>query len=274
MKLSFFIQPAFFDIANANLYVEINEQGLSYIILENEIFVALVVYQFESGSTDDASAAYIHQIIKEQPVLLEKFNAVHIIYSFTPSILVPQRFMKDLDHNAAIQLVYGDANERVIRTEFIYPHAIQNIYGIPTEVNKVLSRYFGFAGVNHIYTLLPNLVKDPGNHLYCIFSAGNLKIILMKEGKLQVMQTFQYKTPEDAAYYLLNLCKNFNTNEQEINVTLSGMIDANSALYAELHKYFLLLSFESLPVRYQYPEAIHEYPAHYFSHLFSIAACV
>jgi hypothetical protein len=274
LKLSFFIQPAFFDTANANLYVEINEQGLSYIILENEIFVALAVYQFENGFKDDASAAYIHQIIKEQPVLLEKFNAVHLLYSFTSSILVPQRFMKDLDQNAAIQLVYGDASERVIRTEFIYPHAIQNIYGIPAEVNKVLSRYFGFAAVNHIYTLLPNLVKDPGNHLYCIFSAGNLKIILMKDGKLQVIQNFQYGTPGDVAYCLLNLCKCFGVDEQGINVRLCGMIDASSALYKELHKYFLLMTFESLPAQYQYPEAIHQYPAHYFSHLFSIATCV
>ena len=88
------------------------------------------------------------------------------------------------------------------------------------------------------------------------------------------MQNFLYKIPWDVAYQLLNLCKSFEVDMSDIIVRISGMIDSSSGLYKELHKYFKLLEFDSLPGQYQYPEEIRQYPAHYFSHLFSVAACV
>lgn len=153
-------------------------------------------------------------------------------------------------------------------------HTIHNVYGNPAVVERVITRYFAFAESTHLFSLLPHVVKDADNHLYCIFSTGQLKVLLIREGKLQVMQSYSYKIPEDAAYHLLNLCKTFEININEIVVSLSGMIDASSVLYNELFKYFLQLQFDTLPKQYQYPEEIHQQPAHYFSHLFAIAACV
>jgi Protein of unknown function (DUF3822) len=272
LKLSINIQPVIADTTNADLYIEMNEQGLSYLILENSTFLALVKYEFDPGSGDDTVAGYIHQVIKDQPILLQKFKAVHVIYGYAQAILVPQQMMKDMDNNGMIQLFYGDSGERVVRTDFIYRSAIQNVYSIPAVVEMVITRYFGFALFTHIYSLLPNVVLNPVNLLYCIFSTGQMKVLFIREGKLQLMQNFQYSTPEDVAYHLLNLCKSFDANTSGISVRLSGMIDESSALFTELNKYFLLLEFDTLPEKFQYPEAINQYPSHYFSHLFSIAA--
>lgn len=274
MKLSFFIQPANTDTSNSNLYVEINKQGLSYIILDNGICVALVIYHFEQSASDESAAGYIHQIIEDQPVLLQKFNSIHIIYSYATAVLVPQAFINGMDNNAVLELVYGEDSERIIRTDFLSSHAIQNVYGIPLVVDSVMTRYFGFAGFTHIFSLLPGVMKEAGNYLYCIFSNGQLKALFIKDGKLQVIQNFKYSTPEDIAYQLLNICNRFEVNADDVVVRLSGMIDASSALYNELFKYFLFLEFEKLPDQYQYPPEISQYPDHYFSHLFSIAACV
>jgi Protein of unknown function (DUF3822) len=274
LTLSFHIQPQNINTTNADLYLEINAEGLSYIILDGDICVALVIYHFNEGISDESTAGNIHQIIANQPVLQQKFNKVHIIYAYAPSILVPDEFMNDQDSNAMLELVYGEVGERVTRTDFMPKHAIHNVYGIPAVIEMVITRYFGFATYTHLFSLLPDVVKDPGNHLYCIFSTGHLKALLIKEGKLQVMQTHSYTTPEDVAYHLLTLCKSFEINVSDIIVHLSGMIDANFTLYSELYTYFLQLRFEALPEQYQYPEELSRYPAHYFSHLFAIAACV
>ena len=274
MNLSFHIQPNIINTTNADLYIEINAQGLSYIILDNGICLALVIYHFNSGSSVETAAGYIHEVIKEQPVLQQKFNKIHIIYGYVPSILVPQEFMDGTDINAMLELVYGDASERITKADFMHRHARHNVYGIPVVIEQVITRYFGFAGFTHLFSLLPDVVKQPGNHLYCIFSTGQLKVLLIKEGKLQVMQNYSYKTPEDVAYHLLNLCKSFEVNVNGLKVRLSGMIDESSALYSELYKYFLQSELDALPDQFQYPEEFNEYPAHYFSHLFAIAACV
>lgn len=274
MNLSFFIQPGNNNTEYADLYIEVSTQGLSFIILDYGIAVALAIYHFETGASDETAAGYIHQIIEDQHLLQEKFNSVHIIYSYSPAILVPQQFLDGAYKDDLLALVFGEDSERVTRTDIMQKHAIHNVYGIPAQVEMALTRYFGYAECSHIFSLLPDTVKEPGNHLYCIFSSGQLKVLLVKDGKMQVMQNYNYSTPEDVAYHLLNLCKIFDVNVSGINVRLSGMIDASSALYTELLKYFLLMKFDTLPAQYEYPDAFKEYPDHYFSHLFSIAACV
>lgn len=274
MNLSFYIQPASVDTTTADLYLEINAHGLSYIILDNNACVALVIYHFGAGISEEAIANNIHQVIANQPILQQKFNSTHIIYGYSVSVLVPQEFMNDTDTNSILELVYGDVSEKATRADFMQGLNLYNVYGLPAVIEMVISRYFNFAEYTHLFSLLPGVLKEPGNHLYCIFSTGQLKLLLIKESKLQVMQTYSYKTPEDIAYYLLNLCKSFDVNVSSIKVHLSGMIDANSGLYNELYKYFLQLQFEGLPEQYQYPEELNQYPAHYFSHLFAVAACV
>ncbi|MBC7886939.1 MAG: DUF3822 family protein [Ferruginibacter sp.] len=274
MKLSFHIQPVNIDTTNADLFFEISAQGLSYIIIDNGICLAMVIYNFSEGTSDEAAVGYVHQVMADQPVLHQRFNKVHIIYGYAPSVLVPHQFMNDADSNAMLELVFGEASERVTRTDFMYRHAIHNVYAVPAVIEQVVTRYFGSADYTHQASLLPDVVKSAGNHLYCIFGTGRLKTLLLKEGKLQLMQNYWYKTAEDVSYQLLNQCKSFDMDTNEILVQLSGMIDASSGLYNELYKYFLQVQFEPLPVQYQYPEAINQYPPHYFSHLFAIAACV
>ena len=274
MILSFQIQPANIDTANASLFLEINAQGLSYTILENNTCLALVVYHFNAAISDETTAEYIHQVIANQPVLQQNFNQVHIIYGYAPSILVPEQFVNDADNRAMLELLYGDVSERVTRTDLVEGHATHNVYGIPAVIEMVITRYFDAAGYRHLFSLLPGVIKEAGNHLYCIFGRGHLKVLLIKENKLQLMQSYSYRTPDDVAYHLLSLCNGFDVSIGEVTVHLSGMIDVNSPLYTELYKYVTGLLLEGLPHQYQYPEEIQKYPGHYFSHLFAVATCV
>jgi len=274
LNLSFYIQPVKIDTTNADLYLDINARSLSYVIIDSNICLALAIYRFEPGSTDETIAQNIHQVIAEQPVLQQRFNKVHVIFGYNPFVLVPHQFMNGTDHHAMLELVYGESNERAIRTDFMYRHAIHIVYGIPKIIDNTVRRYFDLAQCTHLFSMLPDIVAQEGVHLHCIFNTGQVKVVLMKEGKLQLMQNYSYNTPEDAAFYLLHICKNFEVNVNTCKIHLSGMIDESSSLYAELYKYFLQIQLEPLPEQFQYPEEINQYPAHYFSHLFSIAACV
>jgi hypothetical protein len=274
LNLSFFIQPDNIDTINADLFLQINELGLSYTILDNGHCAALVMYDYGEGTSVETSTANIHQVIASQPCLQQKFNGVHIVYGYAPSVLVPGELKDSTDYNAILELVYGDANESVTREDFMKRQGIYNVYGIPSLIEMVLTRYFTSATHHHMFSLLADLITETGNHLYCVFETGQLKVMLLKEQSLQLMQRFSYKTSVDVLYHLLNLCKAYKVNVDDVLVHLSGKIDEHSPLYAELHQYFLRLTFEQLPPQFQYPDEVKEQPAHYFSHLFATAACV
>ena len=111
-------------------------------------------------------------------------------------------------------------------------------------------------------------------HLYCIFGIGQFTAMLIKEGKLQCIQSYSFKVPEDITFFLLQLCESFEISTEDVELQLNGMIDQKSNLFEELHNYFLTINFGTLPVNFTYPESINEHPEHYFSHLFQMIACV
>lgn len=274
MKPSFYIQPETIDTTNASLFIEINTQGLSYIILNGGVCVAMVMYKFTSNTPDEMAADNIHQVIMEQPVLKQNFTSVTIIYGYASSVLIPGSFINNTDNDALLQLVYGEAGDGITRTDEIKLQPVQNVYRVPGVIEMVMKRYFELARFTHLFSLLPGIAKGPAAAAYCIFSSGQFTVMLTKDGAIQALQNYCYKTPEDVAYQLIFLSNSFGINAMELTIRLSGMIDEYSLLYTELYKYFLLLVFDELPAQYQYPEELNKYPAHYFSHLFAVALCV
>ena len=100
------------------------------------------------------------------------------------------------------------------------------------------------------------------------------KAAVYKAGELQLIQTFAYQTPEDAAYYLLLICKQFKIAQTDLVLKISGLIDAQSALYTELLKYFEHVQHEGIPAELSTAGILDEYPSHYFSPLLKMSLCV
>ena len=274
MDSSFQIQPLSIDSANASLYIEISSHGLSYVIISNGLVLALNIYNFNDSPSDQQTADYIQQIIAKHPFLQQKFASVHIIYSYAASVLLPQEFFDSTDHKAMLELVYGNCGEQIIKSDFMQQYSIHNIYCIPSVIHEVMNRNFAAAKHKHHFSCMPDLLSGLDTNLYCIFGHGQMKAMIKKSGKLQAMQLFEFKTPQDAAYHLLNLCQSFEVDVKNCALLLSGMVTENSALYNELYKYFLQIQFVPLSDSLQYPNEMDNYPSHYFSHLFSITACV
>ena len=113
-----------------------------------------------------------------------------------------------------------------------------------------------------------------GDELFVGFQTNHLTMMLCKEGRLQVIQHFEYSSPEDAAYHLLNACRSFEVLPDKVHLHISGLIDERSGLYEALYKYFLNIEFDKLPAGFSFTEEIKDHPSHFFSHLFYQASCV
>ena len=110
--------------------------------------------------------------------------------------------------------------------------------------------------------------------MHCIFFHNSIKVFLFNGPALQLVQQFNYDTPVDAAYHLLNCCEQYNLAAAEITLMLSGMIDEQSKLYTELYRYFLSIEFEQTDKEIELHDRIKFYPSHFFSHLTGLASCV
>jgi hypothetical protein len=155
---------------------------------------------------------------------------------------------------------------------------MQNIYSIPKDIHSLFKEKFQGSQYWHFYTLMMVSSKNEeltkGNISRMIFYNDKFVLGFFKDGMLQLLQTFTYQTPEDAAYYLLLICKQLGISQHDMVLNISGLIDSQSALYTELLKFFPEVNYEGIPEVYNTNGLLDEYPSHYFSPLLKMSLCV
>lgn len=275
MNPSFNISTADFDPATSHLFVEAGPASVSMLVLDDKnSFTAVVCYAL-TATDIGALADEVKEILFEAPLLRHSYRKTAITWNFRESLIVPNEFAGQADHTAMLELVYGPSAKDVTRSDFLFRHHLHNVYRVPEPIDNLLRNKFIFASHTHLHSLLPDMVKKDGAaRLWVAFYKGSFTVIIHKDGKLQMVQQFAYSGPDDVAYYLLNACERFGIAPSAAVVELSGMIDTDSNLYTAIYKYFLNISLLSLPEQFEYDPAIREMPAHFFSHLFTAAACV
>mgnify|MGYP001544273745 FL=1 len=172
-----------------------------------------------------------------------------------------------------MNMMYGDlhVNETIL-TDLADVQSVYNCYRIPSALYEVVQNQYPNAVSTHQYSLLLKKTIEGKNKLSVIFYAKKLIVMLVKNGQLQLIQSFNYHTPEDVSYTLLNICRQFQISS--IKLEISGLLEENSALYKEIYKFFTEIEFTELPGDINYSEEIKQYPSHYFSYIFALNSCV
>jgi len=258
------------------LLVQAGKQGISFIQLDSDTntFISLQVYHFAMHLTESNIAGEINSILSAEDLLQQHFKKIFVTWCFEENILVPNEYFNSSDAAAMIELVYGDASQATVQNEMVLARDLHTVYRIPAAVKNIFNHWFPFCIQSHQSSLLINFDRGNKNLCYCNFYPNTLTVLLRINGQLQLIQNFDFGTPEDAVYHLLNVCRNFAADPTQTALTVSGMIDADSNLYNELYKYFLDIQFAGLPDNFNYAGEISHYPKHYFSHLFATASCV
>lgn len=281
------VQPAF-DIGNnqaenfpadSRLLIEISGQSLNYILHSPEPQRLLLLRQYRIYTTSERSAAdLLEEIISGDPVLHRFSGQATIVYNFPVSSLLPEE-LHDPSLNAPIsRLLYGDRENDLLFVEPVENMQMLNVYAAPRDIHLLCKSRFEGSRCWHFYTILLRWsAQDPvkkGDFTRVVFYNDKFVAAFFRETQLQLIQTFFYQTPEDVAYYLLLICRQFGIPPTEMVLYLSGLIDGQSALYTELLKYFSEVHCETYPAGYDADGLLTAYPSHYFSPLLNMSLCV
>jgi hypothetical protein len=272
LKAAFNIPHAITGNNSLSLLIEAGDHGIYFLWFIKAPFSVkgLVAYNFTEGVT----ATDIKNIFDSLDGSLSGLSSTTICYDFKQSILIPAKYNQEEIAEKSLSLVYGDNSNVVLNADKVTSANIHVHYRIPAGIDALFGKHFPKAAIFHATSLQLEMLNQEKDLLYCIFYHDSLKLILYKDGKLQIVQQFNYTIPDDAAYHLLNACEQFGIKPSEIKLRLSGMIDEHSKLYMELRNYFLNISFEAVADGIITTSDMKEFPAHFFSHLISLALCV
>jgi len=260
-----------FTIGNSNmacdiLLLEIGEDFCCYALLNGQQrnFQQIKYFTFEES-----------EAIKEITGILdglknENCEKVIVSSAFSQSMLVPHKYAQ---HNQSLLNAVYDLPSQKFFSDSIAEWQMIAAYSIPQSIYDLITDRFPSVQFFHAYTAGLKIYNGfvAADQIDIHFSTQHFRVLVKKDKHVQLAQTYSYKTPLDVAYYLLKICYEFKLNQSEVFIIVSGLIDQDSAMYNELHNYFLNLNFAQAP-SYSLPGD--EHPHHYFTSLYNLAACV
>jgi hypothetical protein len=248
------------------LLLEIGEGYCCQALLKGKerTFQQIKYTTFHSLEAEENLAAVFNELEKEN------YQQVIVCSALPQSLLIPNQF--NSSSPAFLNAIYDDASQKIF-TDSIPEWQTVTIYSIPASVFSLVIERFPSAQFLHAYTPVLKIYNGftATDQIDIHFSTQHFRILVKKQNHIQLAQIYSYKTPLDVVYYLLKICYESGLNQSQIFLIVSGLIDKDSAMYAELHSYFLNLHFAQAP---SYTVPGNEYPHHYFTSLYNLAACV
>ncbi|RYY64347.1 MAG: DUF3822 family protein [Chitinophagaceae bacterium] len=229
----------------------------------------LFVYQATKNISDGILAEELQKLLATEN--LPHYNSSSIRYNFKEGLLVPSAHYKEADREKLLACMYGEMPAAKYYSASATKPAATHIFAVPEVVDDVLSTRFFGADVSSSNPCLIEYAAQ--KELFCIIYNSYIKAILHVNGKLQIVQLYDYNTPADVAYHLLNVCQQHQISASEITLTLSGYIVEQSNLYEELYRYFLNIKMDDLSADIELNDEIREQPAHFFSFLIALVQC-
>jgi len=264
------------DPARCELVLAVNHRFFQYIVLEekNKV-VALKFYLLspEAGKSRDA----LEEILASDELLNKGISVTAVVYIMPESQLIPPDHYDPALSNELLSLVHGDLHKGQLLEDKMEGDALHNVYRVPGAVYTLLQEKLSPARASHFYSLWLEQVRSgqySGNSVCAWFYPGELLVMLIKEGALQLVQQIAYETAEDVSYHLLNIYRQFDLLPAEQPLRIGGMIETDSAMYEELLKYFMSVEIEEQPADLELAAGFSDFPGHFFAPLLKIAPCV
>ncbi|HEY0751881.1 MAG TPA: DUF3822 family protein [Chitinophagaceae bacterium] len=227
-----------------------------------------ILHNLDYYSFQDLDPLSIESIIRE--VMPGNVKETIICSAFKEALLVPPRIFNI--NQSFPDLIYPDAGGRLFN-DMIAEWQVINQYNVPLVIYNSISNEVPNVSCLHSFTcsLKVNNGMDAPIQLNVQFDTKQFRVLLKKEGKILLAQIYPYSVPLDVVYYLLKILQQHDLNQEDTHLIVSGLIEEDSALFKELYNYFLNMEIAK-------PGSIslenNNYPAHFFTSIYNLAACV
>src|SRR5882762_4129459 len=259
------------DLLQCRLLVEVNAHSFIYTLLNQRNMGPLVIKYFQLDQEKNKHLTEtLREILQGDPLLKRTVKETLLVYNFPESSLVPEPLFSMDTNKELTDIVHGNLQKGLILTEKIPWWELFNVYRISPDAHQLLQQQLSAGKYWHYYSLLLKSYKmfdsaEQNDCIKVIFYSDKMITLVLKEGKIHLVQTFHYQDTKDVAYHLLNCCRQLAISQEEVLLLVGGLIDRNSALSEELHKYFLRVTFEEIDESIKVTDELKELPLHYFS---------
>ena len=237
-------------IQTTRMSVQISLTGLSFLVTDaNKSPLHYKKIEFDYPIAAEELQWNLEKTIKESPELNQSHEKITVIHASNLYTVVPQSLFDESRASDFLKF-----NTKILTNDYVGFDTLSElgmvvVYLPFISANNYLFDTFGSFDYYHASTRLLDFIlnKDkfetqPRAHLH--IQKGYFDCIVVKNGKLELANSYSYKTPEDFIYFVLFCFEQLGLNPNEVETLVSGTIDMESPLYDILYTYIRNVYFQ------------------------------
>jgi len=247
------------------------QDGLIFSILRKDFKKVIVLCEYLSTSNRASLFSFRERIVGN-------FATVNLAFAGEKVTLVPQSLFSIDDAKALAHFQFELAADEELMIDELKHHGLVVLYAINKEWLSVIQKYFDNVKTKHagsfVIEYYMNRYKNkPGEHIFANIWHQKVEIVVIKNGKLQLYNIFDYQTDEDLLYAILNVYEQIPLSPETIPLKVSGKLKRNTHVWQLLETYIRYVEPENRPDEYQYSHEFKAIEAHQYNRIFQISTC-
>ena len=261
------------DLSGHELIVEIHNDSLLFAIYEPNAGIFMGCGQFTS-STPGA----LNVVLESQGWLRGKTLETKILTGNAKNTILPSGLFKGTFTPGYLDFNYGQDEKAVTFIDELPSQLSKNIFALPYPLFLLVSKAWPGSPVNHVSTFMieclpKNATGTPGAwQVVAYIHPGSIAILSFKGEDLAFFNTFEYRTDEDALFYLLVVIDQLGLDPSSLELVLCGHVFKGDPVYVLFTRYIKQVRFADLPDLY-YSRSLKNIPGHLYVNLLYRATC-
>jgi len=263
---------------NYELAVQISSANFVFCILDSIRNKYILLRSFEADNDNYYTTSKIDEIIQKDDFLNCKYKKTTIIVATEKSTLVPIQLYDPEKNDEYFRLNHSLENNTVILADKIAAPEAYNLFEVSKPVHdSITSRYPHINLIHHLKPLLSHVYQAgrnfKDNYIHLHVEKDFFNLIILNSNNLKLCNSFNYKNINDILYYVMNVLKSFEIN-QETTIHLSGLVEKYDDLTSVFSAYIRHLKFSQPSGNFTFSYVFNETVLHRYLNLFNLPNCV
>ncbi len=223
--------------------------GLSFLVTnpEEKEVVFFIEKTLDHSTTPEELLMDIESIMFKNDILNTNFSEVSVIYSTPVYSLVPAQLFDEAKASEYLKF-----NSKILANDYMAHDVLEDInivvvYVPFMNINNFFFEKYGSFNYYHSTTVLLKTILEKEKYslpkMYLHFQKNTFDCVVLKNGELQLCNTYTYKTPEDFIYYTLFCMEQLNLNPENLPLILCGDIEKEDENYKIAYTYIRNIEF-------------------------------
>lgn len=217
------------DSTNCHLAIEFGFTGIKAVILDlrSSKYVAVMVHQFPQLLTWKALDEKLSGLLTDTDLLNRSYRSVSAGLITKEHTLIPTGLFEPGHENKYLGFTHEIEEEVTTHHDDLMLANAKNIYSMPETTKGIITKAFPNVKLVHASSvLIESCLKEyrevKGNVVVLNVRQSTFDQIIVSGSKLQFVNTFEYQTPEDIAYYTLHTCEQLKLKKDETRFRIMG----------------------------------------------------